>query len=567
MPKPRVPLRARLVAVTVLAMSALLVLFAVVLFDSRADLMNSKQEKLRNLVESAHGVLAHFEEAERSGLLARADAQKAAVAAIKAMRYDKTEYFWINDFGKPVPKMVMHPTVPALDGKTLDAERFNKATLAQEGTDGARRSLDHKNLFVAFNDVVERAGHGYVEYLWPKPKVGGGVTDELFLKLSYVKKFDAWGWVIGSGIYIDDVERAFKQTALEFLAWGLAIGGLIAVPLLLLGRSLSRLLGGEPQEAVDAACRIAGGDLAGTIEPGSNPESLMSVMADMQQGLRTMIAEVNGRASQLAGSAQSMMDAAETISTRSKAQSDASQDIAAAVEEMTASIEQIAQNTADAHRIASGAGALADAGGSVIQEASGEIHRLSEAVHASSAQIQELERHANDITSIVNTIKEIADQTNLLALNAAIEAARAGEQGRGFAVVADEVRKLSERTSASTSEIASMIARIQSGTHEAVASMTEGEAQAQEGVALATRAGDSIAQIRDSAQRVTDVVTAISGSISQQSAASNEISSRVSRIAQMTEDGAEEAMRTLAAARELQEMSQTLHSSVDRFRL
>ena len=128
-------------------------------------------------------------------------AQKEASDHIRKLRYEKKEYIWINDLGKPVPKMIMHPTVPALDGKVLDDAKFNKATKSVDGLNGETRKLDNKNLFVAFNEVVERAGKGFVNYEWPKPKEGGGTTTELYTKLSYVQKYEPWGWVIGSGIY------------------------------------------------------------------------------------------------------------------------------------------------------------------------------------------------------------------------------------------------------------------------------------------------------------------------------------------------------------------------------
>ena len=144
MKSSHISLRKRLIGITTLVMVALLVLFAAVLVAERAQLIQAKQEKLRNLVESTHGVVSHFEQAAHAGRMSQEEAQQAAIDAVRAMRYDKVEYFWINDLGKPVPKMIVHPTVPALDGKVLDAEKFNKATSAQEGIDGTKIALDRK---------------------------------------------------------------------------------------------------------------------------------------------------------------------------------------------------------------------------------------------------------------------------------------------------------------------------------------------------------------------------------------------------------------------------------------
>jgi methyl-accepting chemotaxis protein len=558
----------QLVAITLVSLLALVGLFAVVLHSERSLLLQDRQEKVRSLVEVAVGVVAGFEQEARAGRLTAEAAQAAAKAALRSMRYDKTEYFWINDLGRPFPVMVMHPTVPALEGQVLDAERFNKAVSAQEGVTGSRTALERKNLFVAFVDVVTRAGDGYVEYLWPKPKAGGGVTEELYPKLSYVRKFEPWGWIIGTGIYVDDVDRMFREAAVTFLAWGLGIGAVIVIPLILLRRSLFRLLGGEPREAVAAVRRIAGGDLTAAVPVAAgDTDSLLASMDGMQAQLRSMIGEVIGGADGMSRDAAKLLETAEQVLARSQQQSEAAQAIAAAVEQMSVSIDQIAQNARDAHGLAAESGALADQGGTVIQQASEEIHRLATAVNGSSGQIRELERHSDEISSVVNVIKEIADQTNLLALNAAIEAARAGEQGRGFAVVADEVRKLAERTTASTNEIGGTIARIQEGTHGAVASMDRGVEQATVGVTLAGDAGAAIQHIREGAQRVIEVVNAISESIREQSAASNEIANRIENIAHMTEESAGEMAGTTAAARDLQQTAATLRQSVGRFRL
>ncbi|HEX5802139.1 MAG TPA: methyl-accepting chemotaxis protein [Azospira sp.] len=560
-------LRAKLMALAAATVAALILLFAVSLNSDKEQLLLDRKEKLRNLVEVAHATAALYEKQAKDGKLSADDAKKAALDTLRAMRYDQVEYFWVNDLGKPAPTMVMHPTVPALEGKVLDADRFNKATSMQLGVDGKTTALSGRNLFMAFIDVVDGAGHGYVSYLWPKPKAGGGATEELYPKLSYVKKFEPWGWVIGSGIYVDDVDALFRKQAAQFLAWGVGIGGFIALALFVVGRNLVRTLGGEPGYAAEITRRIAAGDLTSDVKcTAGDKTSLLAGMKEMQETLRSLIREIVGGAERLASASEQLLNASEEVAVRSRQQSESASAMAAAVEQMTVSIDQVAHNASEAHGISQEAGKTSEAGTTIIQNAAVEMRKIADGVQSSSRTIEELGQQTEQITSIVNTIREIADQTNLLALNAAIEAARAGEQGRGFAVVADEVRKLAERTSLSTAEIAGMVEKIQNGTRNAVASMQSGVAQADKGVTLANTAGESIVSIRDGALRVVEVVNDISSSIREQSAASSDIAKNIEQIAQMSEESSQAVQHTTSAARHLQELSVALHASVSRFK-
>jgi methyl-accepting chemotaxis protein len=230
-------------------------------------------------------------------------------------------------------------------------------------------------------------------------------------------------------------------------------------------------------------------------------------------------------------------------------------------------IGQISDSAGEAQGLSRQSEELSRQGGGVIRSAADEMGKIADSVEASSAIIASLERQSQEIAAVVNVIKEIADQTNLLALNAAIEAARAGEQGRGFAVVADEVRKLAERTSLSTQEIAVTVGKIQDGTRDAVQSMVAGVEQVRAGTDLAQQAGSSIVEIESGARRVVGVVNDISGSLREQSAASNEIARNVEQIATMVEANNAAAATAAAAAQELEQLAKGLSASVASFRL
>ncbi|MBS1145111.1 MAG: methyl-accepting chemotaxis protein [Proteobacteria bacterium] len=543
MANEKMTLRGKLFAMTAMTVVALAALLTIILINGKSQMLEDRQAKVRNLVESAHGVLVRFEKEARDGRMSVEDAKKAAAATIGVMRYEKVEYFWINDLQDT---MVMHPIKPELDGKKLDQIKDKNGKL----------------LFVAFNAMVKAKGAGFVDYLWPKPGSEEGVP-----KISYVMGFEPWGWVIGSGIYIDDVDAKFRSDAVSLLLWGLGIAGFIAISLLLLSNNIIKTLGGDPGVASAITKRIASGDLATSVECAADDnDSLLANIRTMQETLREIIGKIVSNAEQVSSAATQLLGASEQVAIRGSQQSDAASSMAASVEEMAVSIDQVRENAGEAHNISQTAGRISEDGAAVIHNAASEMRKISEAVQSSSQIVEDLGRQSDQITSIVNTIKEIADQTNLLALNAAIEAARAGEQGRGFAVVADEVRKLAERTSQSTTEIGDMVAKIQNGTRSAVSSMQDGVRQVANGVDLANRAGDSINQIRDGAQRVTVVVNGISDSISEQSMASNEIAQKLETIAQMSEESAAAVRQTADAARQLQALSDSLHQTVAQFR-
>jgi methyl-accepting chemotaxis protein len=241
--------------------------------------------------------------------------------------------------------------------------------------------------------------------------------------------------------------------------------------------------------------------------------------------------------------------------------------MAATVEQVTVSINHVSESAREALEISRKSGDLSSQGGNIIHNAATEMKQIAETVRLTSSTIEDLGQQSNQISSVVQVIKDVADQTNLLALNAAIEAARAGEQGRGFAVVADEVRKLAERTTKATEEITHMIATIQNSAHAAVASMGEAVEQVGGGVALAEQAGDAINQIKEGAGQVITVVNDISSALVEQSSASNDIASHVERVAQMSEENSAAAGETASAANHLEQLSGTMRAAVSRFRI
>jgi methyl-accepting chemotaxis protein len=280
-----------------------------------------------------------------------------------------------------------------------------------------------------------------------------------------------------------------------------------------------------------------------------------------------IITDVRDAVQATASASNQISSSTEELAAGAQEQSAQTGEIAGAVNQMSATIIQTTRHAAEASVNAKEAGTVAKEGGKAVEDTINGMGRIANVVSRAAQVVQELGKGSEQIGEIVQVIDDIADQTNLLALNAAIEAARAGEQGRGFAVVADEVRKLAERTTKATKEIAVMIKRIQSDTNEAVVSMSEGTKEVEVGKELAERAGNSLRQIIGSSDKVVDIITQVAAASEEQSSAAEQISKNIESISNVTHESASGTQQIARAAEDLNRLTDNLQNLISQFKV
>lgn len=350
-----------------------------------------------------------------------------------------------------------------------------------------------------------------------------------------------------------------------FLALALISSILISVWIV---RAVTRPLGGEPEAAKDAVERIARGDLSALIPvKEGDTHSPLAALRQMQSSLREMIGTLTANADSVASAAEQLAVASKQLAESSAHQSDAATSMASAIDEMTTSIQQVSDNATDARRITVDAGERSDSGSQVIGSTVREMQAIANTVAEAARTIRQVGDGSQQISTVVQVIKEVADQTKLLALNASIEAARAGEQGRGFAVVADEVRKLAERTAKATMDISAMIDTMLSSSDTAMRTTAAAVTQVEDGVKLARAAGDAMRAISDGTQQAVRSVNGIYTALSEQSQASAEIATNVEQIAQMSEENSAATQQAYETARQLRELAAETRTAVRVFSL
>jgi len=348
-----------------------------------------------------------------------------------------------------------------------------------------------------------------------------------------------------------------------FVISGLAAG---ALPYVVLRHTILK-----PQNELQATIQAtyADGDLSRRASVSGERLTLDTARAfnDLMLSLQGIVGKVCFNSVQVGDAAAKLMGDAQDVAGGSKQQRNAAEATLRAVEELNGGIAHVAENASKTAQGAQSARELSHLGAEIVGRASDEIDRIAESVDRSAQVVVALGERSQAISGIVSVIHDIADQTNLLALNAAIEAARAGEQGRGFAVVADEVRKLAERTTTATAEIGKVINAIQEETQTAIASIQEGSQRARAGAGLAREAADSLKRINQSAQDMMEKIESIAGAIGQQSTNGRNITSHVQDILRMAETNTDTATATLTQAGQLDTLALNLKEIGNVFKL
>ncbi|HJW25654.1 MAG TPA: cache domain-containing protein [Rhodocyclaceae bacterium] len=492
-------IKTKLSILVLLSIIGFLASMAFGLAELRSNLLEDRMQKTRNVIEVAYGIAQRLHADEQEGKLSREAAQQEAIRLVRALRYGSDDYFFINDMNSV---SVMHPIKPELEGKDLSDVK----------------DPDGKRLFAEFTQVVKAKGSGFVDYKWPKPGASAPVP-----KISYVQGFQPWGWVIGSGIYVDDVDQVFRQQMMRQAGIALAVlAGLVAFSVLVV-----RSIVVPVKSAMEAVESLAGGDL--TVQPRSDARDeiglLLGNVATMTARLREVMTRVAAGAHAVSSASGQVAATSQSLSQSTSQQAASVEETSAAMEEMAAAIirnKDSARVTAD---IAGGVAARATEGGRAVAETVGAMRQIAEKI---------------------GIVDEIAYQTNLLALNAAIEAARAGEHGRGFAVVASEVRKLAERSQVAAQEIGEL---------------------ATSSVKLAEGAGKLIGEMLPSIEKTARLVMEISAVSEEQSSGASQISEAVGQVSEATQHNASASEELSATAEEMSAQAADLQDAMAFFRL
>ena len=526
----------------VVALIALLfvLLTALVLNRHYEALKQKSYDENQHLVEVVHTMLSSF--AARTNV-EEATAKQQALEAVKALRYDSSNYFWIQD---QTPFMVMHPLKPALDGQDLRTFK-----------DG-----NGKTFFVEMAQKVKSQGDGFVDYVWPLPGEEAP-TD----KISYVKEFKPWGWTVGSGIYLTNLEEEYAHLRNVIIVFCMVSIVLVVLLVYVIGGSIVKPV----QEVTERMKDISQGegDLTRSLPESGQDEitRLARYFNEYTEKMRQSLLGIRENINSLTQQAELVESSSQSSNAQAQTQNENMLQVAAAMEEMTTQINDVSSNADSAEKSTSSARTNVQQGAAVVDSTVKDIRSLTSDIESVSSVVTELAAQTESIGAVLDVIRGIAEQTNLLALNAAIEAARAGEQGRGFAVVADEVRTLASRTGQSTDEIQAMIEKLQSNAKSAVDAVKVSQTASTKTVDNAIQANLNLQEADRLMTEIADMSSEIARATEQQAEAASEANMRINALSGAADISLRTADELAAASQALRSSCLSIMDIANRFKL
>ncbi|MEZ8439511.1 methyl-accepting chemotaxis protein [Vibrio splendidus] len=521
---------------------ALLALTATGLWTLRVASNMDNKARVTELFKSAYSILTEVEKMAIDGTLEEQQAKQLATRLLRNNIYKDNEYVYVADENMT---FVATPLDPQLHGTS-----FN------DFKDGDGNSVGQLIQRVLGN----RTGQ-IIEYTWTQ-KLPDGTIEE---KLSIAEKTPHWGWVVGTGIGFNEVNARFWSTAQWQLFLCVVIAGLILSSLIVSIKRMLTLLGGEPKDVREAVQAVAQGRIQTYFETQATDGSIYHAVQQMSKSLAELVSNLDASMLALRGELQRVEDRAGAIAQLTETQQQSTEMIATAMTEMASSANNVADSAGDTARNTDEADKQSQHTQQLIHNTVDNIQGLAGQLGTASEAVANLDSDVHNIVKVLDVIGDIAEQTNLLALNAAIEAARAGEQGRGFAVVADEVRNLAGRTQSSTKEIQLMINNLQEGSRNAIKTMEVCATTSESTVTESQNASEALQQIVIALESISSMSHQIATAAAEQTQVSDDISKRINMIEESGNQLSNVVTESHNSTQTLASLSNELEAWVNRF--